>query len=110
VTRVTVSERAAEVLGRVRAEVAGPLTISIDGGCCEGTAPHLYDNYVVPYGSIEVARAEGIPIFIPPHFREQFDGASFEIDAVDDQGSDAMSLETRFGLRLVMRHVAAAPQ
>ena len=91
----------------MRETVAGELTISIDTGCCEGTAPHLYDNYVLPYGSIEVGRADGIGIFVPPHLEEQYDGACFEIDAIEDQGSDAMSLETRLGKRLVMRHVRA---
>ncbi len=98
------SDRAADVLARVRENVAGPLTISIDGGCCEGTAPHLYDNYVVPYGSIEVARVADIPVFVPPHLAQQYDGVSFELDARDDENSDALSLETRLGVRLVMRH------
>jgi uncharacterized protein (DUF779 family) len=104
---VTVSGRATEILRRVRETAAGPLTISIDSGCCEGTAPHLYDNYVVPHGSVEIARAADIPVFIPPHFQDQYDGVRFEIDAVDDENSDAMSLETRLGVRLVMRHVGA---
>lgn len=104
-TRVSVSDRALGVLRQVREQRVGTLTISIDSGCCEGTAPHLYNDYVLPYGSIEIGRAADIPVFIPPHLEQQYDGVRFEIDAIDDEGSDAMSLETALGVRLVMRHV-----
>ena len=73
---VTVTSRAAAVLRRIRSERRGVLTITIDGGCCEGTAPHLYEDYVVPYGSHEIGEAEGVAIFVPPSFKEQYENSA----------------------------------
>jgi len=89
---------------RGRAGRGGTLTITIDGGCCEGTAPHLYDNYVVPAGAIEIGRVDGIAVYIPGVLGEQYATASVTIDVIDDPLSDVMSLETNLGKRLVMRH------
>ncbi len=82
----------------------GTLTITIDGGCCEGTAPHLYSGYVVPAGCIEIGRFDDIPVFIPPQLGAQYASTRLTIDVVDDPASDAMSLETELGKRLVLRH------
>jgi len=100
---VKVSERASEMLRQIRRKRSGVLTITIDGGCCEGTAPHLYEDYVVPSGSVEIGRAEDIPIYIAPHFQDQYKRARVTIDLIDDESSDAMSIETEHGVRLVMR-------
>jgi len=101
---VTVTERAAAMLRRIREERNGALTISIDSGCCDGTAPHLYENYMLPYGSLEIGRAEGIPIYLAPHFEEQWKNARVELDLVDDETSDVLSLETEHGVRFFLRH------
>ncbi len=101
--KLTISESAAAVLRQIREQSSGRLTISIDGGCCEGTAPHLYENYLLPYGVHEIGRAEDIPVFIPQHLRDAYAGAVVRLDVVDDESSDAMSLETVLGKRLVLR-------
>jgi len=103
-TKLTISESAAAVLRQIREQASGRLTISIDGGCCEGTAPHLYENYLLPYGVHEIGRAEDIPVYVPQHLEESYAGAVVRIDVVDDEMSDAMSLETALGKRLVLRH------
>jgi uncharacterized protein (DUF779 family) len=64
----------------------------------------LYENYVLPYGSVEIGRAGDVPVFVPPHLKDLYVRARLSIDVVDDEGSDALSLETRLGVRLVMRH------
>jgi len=110
VAELHVSESAAAVIRQVRqARQAtnargGALTITIDGGCCEGTAPHLYADYVVPAGCIEIGRFDDIPVFLPPQLGAQYASAHLTIDVVDDPASDAMSLETELGKRLVLRH------
>ncbi len=100
---IEISERARQILRRVRSERSGALTITIDGGCCEGTAPHLYENYVVPYGSEEITRVEGIPVLAPQALAELWREARAVLDLVDEDSSDAMSLETEYGVRLVLR-------
>lgn len=99
-----VSERAAEMLRRIRAERRGTLTITIDSGCCEGTAPHLYEDYLVPYGFQEIGRAEGIPVYVPPHLSDPWLASPLMLDLVEEDSSDAMSLETEHGVRFTLRH------
>jgi uncharacterized protein (DUF779 family) len=103
VTELRVSDAAAAVVRQVRHDRGGTLTITIDGGCCEGTAPHLYENYVVPAGAIEIGRVDEVPVFIPGNLGEQYATASVTIDVVDDPLSDALSLETNLGKRLTMQ-------
>ena len=106
----TVTNRAAEILRTVRAERKGMLTISIDSGCCEGTAPNLYEDYLLPAGAHEIGRAEGIPVYVAPHLKENWQNADVTLDLVDKDSSDAMSLETEYGVRLVLRNGCVAPR
>lgn len=99
-----ISESAAAVIREVRSDRGGRLTITIDGGCCEGTAPHLYEDYVVPAGCIEIGRFDDIPVYVPGALREQYADGRVTIDVIDDPVSDAMSLETSLGKRLILRH------
>ena len=99
-----ISERAAEIIRKVQGQCRGDLTITIDGGCCEGTAPHLYDNYLVPHGSHQIGRAEGVSVYVPPGFKDQYEVATVTIDLIEEPLSDAMSLETAYGVRLVLRN------
>jgi len=104
VSDLRVSESAAAVIREVRNSRGGALTITIDGGCCEGTAPHLYEDYVVPAGCIEIGRFDDIPVYIPGTLGEQYADTRVTIDVIDDPASDALSIETSLGKRLVLRH------
>lgn len=109
-SELCVSAAAATVIREVRrtrqaeTDRDGVLTITIDGGCCEGTAPHLYENYVVPAGCVEIGRFDGIAVYVPPQLGDQYAAARVTIDVIDDPVSDAMSLETSLGKRLVLIH------
>jgi uncharacterized protein (DUF779 family) len=98
-----VSPTAATILRSVRGARHGRLTITIDGGCCDGTAPHLYENYVLPAGAEMIGRAEGIPVYVPGALAEQYRDARVRLDLVEDPSSDALSLETEHGVRLIVR-------
>jgi uncharacterized protein (DUF779 family) len=99
-----VTEKAAEMLRRVRGERTGALTITIDTGCCEGTAPHLYESYVLPHGASQIGTAEGIPVYVMAHLAEQWRDVRVTLDLIDEDSSDALSLETEHGKRFVLRH------
>ena len=102
-TTVHITPRAAEIVTRVRAERSGALTFTIDGGCCEGTAPHLFEDAVLA-GSVEkIGDVEGVPVYLQPAMVDAYRAAEVTIDVVDDPMSDAMSLETEYGLRFVLR-------
>ena len=102
-TTVRITPRAAEIVARVRAERRGALSFTIDGGCCEGTAPHLFEDAVLSAGTPRVAEVAGIPVYLQPAMIEPYAEADVTIDVVDEPLSDAMSLETEYGLRFVLR-------
>jgi uncharacterized protein (DUF779 family) len=100
---VRISERAAEVVRRVRAERSGVLSFTIDGGCCEGTAPHLFEDAVLTSGAKQIGEAAGVPVYLQPAMVPLYSEAAITIDVADEPTSDAMSLETAYGLRFVLR-------
>ena len=100
---LTITERASAALREATAGRRGQLTITIDGGCCEGTAPHLYEDHVLPWGAHCIGELEGVPVYVPVHLKPQYEEARVNIDAVDEPVSDAMSLESRLGVRFVLR-------
>ncbi|MCC6766206.1 MAG: DUF779 domain-containing protein [Deltaproteobacteria bacterium] len=104
---IRITPRAAEVVARVRAARAGALTFTIDGGCCEGTAPHLFEDAVLA-GVEPVGEVAGVPVYLQAAMVRPFADADVTIDVVDEPTSDAMSLETEYGLRFVLREGARA--
>lgn len=102
-TTVRLSPRAAEVLASIRAERSGPLSFVIDGGCCEGTAPHLYENAVVTSAAEKAAEVDGIPVYLQSAMIEPYRDADVTIDVIDEPLSESMSLETSQALRFVLR-------
>ena len=99
---IKITPRAAEVVARVRAERSGTLSFTIDGGCCEGTAPHLFEDAVLA-GVESVGEAAGVPVYLQAAMTKLYADADVTIDVVDEPMSDAMSLETEYGLRFVLR-------
>jgi len=101
-TTVHITPRASDVVARVLSERSGALTFTIDGGCCEGTAAHLFEDAVLA-GAEKIGEVEGVPVYLQSAMVEPYRAAEITIDVVDDPLSDAMSLETEYGLRFVLR-------
>ena len=100
---VTITPEAAEVVARIRNDRSGILTFTIDGGCCEGTAPHLFENAVLTPASQKIGEVAGVPVYLQPAMTEIYCAAAVTIDVVVEPLSDSMSLETEHGLRFVLR-------
>jgi len=109
-TIVHITPRAAAVVSRIRGERRGPLTFTIDGGCCEGTAPHLFEDAVITPGAEKVGQVECVAIYLQPAMVPMYADAEITIDVIDEPLSDALSLETAYGLRFVVRDVRALSQ
>ena len=105
-TTVRMTARAAEILERVRAARSGSLTFTIDGGCCEGTTPHLFEDAVITPAAELIAQVGGVPVYLQAAMIEPYRGADVTIDVIDDAMSEAMSLETEYGVRFVLREPA----
>jgi uncharacterized protein (DUF779 family) len=100
---IDITPRAAAMVERIRSERRGPLTFTIDGGCCEGTAPHLFEHAVLTGGAEKIGEVAGVPVYLQPAMVKLYRDAAIRIDIIDEPVSEAMSLETEYGLRFVLR-------
>jgi uncharacterized protein (DUF779 family) len=101
---VVLTPLALDVLRRVRAERRDvPWVFVVGGGCCEGTAPHLFANHHVGPTHAEVGRADGVPVYADDHVRRIYAGRNVTIDAEEDPSADGFSAEVALGWRFVLR-------
>ena len=100
---VTATDRAVEVIQAMRARRAGVLTVTIGTGCCESTAPFLYEDFWPGPDSEQVGEVAGVPVFAPEYLRVLYPaGDGVVIDVVDDL-AESMSIETEYGCRFILR-------
>lgn len=101
--KVDTTDAVRGVVERARAERSGTLSITIGTGCCESTAPFLYEDYWPGPDAQPVGEVAGVVIYAPEHLRRLYpgdDGATIDVIDID---AESMSLETAWGQRLVLR-------
>jgi uncharacterized protein (DUF779 family) len=101
--RVTGTEAAAQVVERAKHDRRGALVFTIGTGCCESTAPFLYEDFWPGPDSEQVGEVAGVAVYAPGYLRVLYpadDGVV--IDVVDDL-AESMSIETEYGCRFVLR-------
>lgn len=101
--RVHATERASSVVERAKAARTGTLTVTIGTGCCESTAPFLYEDFWPGPDQEAVGEVAGVTVFAPDYLRALYgEDESVVIDAMDEL-AESLSIETEFGCRLVLR-------
>ncbi len=106
--KITASARAAEVVAEMATRRSGTLTVTIGTGCCESTAPFLYEDFLPgtdmePVGAVPVEGAGEVVIYAPGYLTRLYPGDQGpQIDAIRDTG-ESLSVETEIGVRLVLR-------
>ena len=109
VSRVAVTEQAAELLRRLRAE-HGPLMFHQSGGCCDGSSPMCYPlgefatgPSDVLLGSLEIGdRADPLPVWMSAAQFDYWGHTHLTIDVVPGRGG-GFSLEAPLGVRFLIR-------
>lgn len=74
----------------------------IGNGCCDSTAPFLFESYLAGPGETPVGELDdGIPVLLDTALLELFDGREVVIDAAAaaTQGEDSFSCESELGMR-----------
>lgn len=108
--RVLITPGAEEAVRRVQQSGRRDLVIVLGTGCCDSTAPFLYDRYHPGVDAVRVGETGGVPVLAPRWLAELYaDGEGVEIDVEEDVLSDSFSLEAEFGCRLRLRVPARAP-
>ena len=100
---VTATSRAEAVVERVKSSRSGGLTITIGTGCCESTAPFLYEDFWPGPDQEAVGEVAGVTVFAPEYLRVGYPGDAGVVLDVNDEFGESLSVETEFGVRLVLR-------
>jgi uncharacterized protein (DUF779 family) len=105
--RVVLTDGAAQVLAQVRAVRPGRLALVIGNGCCDSTAPFLFEDYVAGPNEREIARINGVPVLLDEAIAGSFDGREVVVDAAGDPQPDSFSCEAELGFRFVLDRLPA---
>ncbi len=110
---VSATVRAEAAVRKVAASGREDLVMVLGTGCCDSTAPFLFDRYYPGPDVVEVGRVEGVPVFAHRWLADLYsEGYRLEIDADEGVVNDSFSLESehdcRFTLRLRERSSAPA--
>jgi uncharacterized protein (DUF779 family) len=108
--KVEATARAAEAVRTVAASGRTDLLMVLGTGCCDSTAPFLYDHHYPGADAVEVGSVEGVPIYAPAFLAGLYAGGDgLVVDVEDSRNADSFSLETEHGLRFTLRLPDAAP-
>ena len=98
--KVTASARAAEVIAEMTTRRSGTLTVTIGTGCCESTAPFLYEDFWPGPDQEAVGEVAGVVVYAPEYLRVLYPGDQGpRLEVVDELG-ESLSVETELGVRL----------
>ena len=100
---VTATDRAAAVIRAMQARRAGTLTVTIGTGCCESTAPFLYEDFWPGPDQAAVGTVEGVTVYAPEYLRRQYPGPDGVVLDVTEELAESLSVETELGCRLILR-------
>jgi uncharacterized protein (DUF779 family) len=102
--KVTATDRAARIVEQMRAMRSGRLTITIGTGCCESTAPFLYEDFWPGPDQEVVGHVGDVEVFAPAYLRKLYPGdEGAVVDVDEDYVAESLSIETELGCRFVLR-------
>ena len=100
---VHATDRAREVVAEMGRRRAGSLTVTVGTGCCESTAPFLYEDFWPGPDQEPVGEVDGVVVYAPEYLRTQYPGDDgVTLDVADELG-ESLSVETELGVRLILR-------
>ena len=101
--QVTATPRAIEIIDEMSTRRSGTLTVTIGTGCCESTAPFLYEDFWPGPDQEPIGAVAGVTVFAPEYLRTNYpDDDGVVLDVVEELG-ESLSVETELGCRLILR-------
>jgi len=104
---VVLTEAAARTVAQVRAARSGDLALVIGNGCCDSTAPFLFEDYLGGPNEHEVAVLEGVRVLVDETVARSFAGREVVIDVARDPQPDSFSCEAELGYRFFLDRLPA---
>ena len=107
---VRASTRATAVVARVAA-ARDDLVMVLGTGCCDSTAPFLYDHYLPGADAVRVGEVAGVPVFAHAWLARLYDDQHvLEVDVDEGLVNDSLSLESEYDCRFTLRAPMAEPR
>ncbi len=105
------TDAAAEVLAGIRARRSGPLTMVIGNGCCDSTAPFVFENHFAGPNEALIGELDGgVQVLLDRPLLSLFEGREVVIDAADVACADSFSCEAELGKRFSCQRLPAFSQ
>ena len=101
---VRVTARAEAVVRKVAEGGREDLVMVLGTGCCDSTAPFLYDRYYAGPDVVEVGWVGDVPVLAHRWLADLYrDGDGLELDVEKGVVSDSFSLESEYECRFTLR-------
>lgn len=108
--KVTGTAAAARIVERAKRDRRGVLVFTIGTGCCESTAPFLYEDFWPGPDAESVGEVSGVPVFVPEYLRALYPGDDgVTVDVEEGSMAESMSIETEYGCRFILRDPGGTP-
>ena len=101
-SRVDATQKAKDLIDRLRAEHGTELMFHQSGGCCDGSAPMCFEvgDFMVGSRDVKMGEIHGCEFFMSPEQFEYMKGTHLTIDVVEGRGS-SFSIEIPLGVRFI---------
>jgi uncharacterized protein (DUF779 family) len=100
---VTATPRAEAVVREVQRDGRDHLLMMLGTGCCDSTAPFLYDRYYPGPDVVEVGRVAGVPVYAHAWLADLYGDGGLEVDVDRGVPNDSFSLESEYDCRFTLR-------
>lgn len=104
---VRATAAAEAVVRRVAGEGREDLVMVLGTGCCDSTAPFLYDRYYPGPDVVRVGEVAGVPIYAHRWLADLYGSDGLEVDVDEGVVNDSFSLESEHDCRLTLRVAGA---
>ncbi|WP_154857219.1 DUF779 domain-containing protein [Cyclobacterium xiamenense] len=104
VPRVCITEKAKEVIDRLRKQYGSELMFHQSGGCCDGSAPMCFEKGDFKIGSQDIwmGKVYGCDFFMNADQFDYWKHTQLTLDTTPGRGS-SFSLEIPLGIRFLIR-------
>lgn len=94
---------AARIVERAKRDRRGSLVFTIGTGCCESTAPFLYEDFWPGPDQEQVGDVAGVPVYAPDYLRALYPAGDGALIDAEEVVAESMSIETEYGWRFYLR-------
>ena len=102
--RVQTTPAAEATVRRVAEGGRQDLVMVLGTGCCDSTAPFLYDRYVAGTDAVEVGQIAGVPVLAHGWLAKLYAGSDgLVLDVDEGVQTDSFSLESEYDCRFTLR-------